>query len=286
MKLIIILLCLGLERSLNLSQYLFRFNWFNAYANKMREWGSKLKVTEGYVGVAWLLLPLLIAFGILCAILCLIGGVVMGWLLSLLVLIYCLGPQSFYQRVKAYFAEANTNQPEAAEKNLKALMPTSEEKDLGFRSVTKLIMFLFNQSIFAVLFWFIVLGPWGALLYRVIALINEYADQENHKASSMAKPAQFFLDLLDWIPVRILGLIYCLVGNFAPTFNYWVSQLLTGVSKTHEIGIDSALKALHVSEDESAADLKENQEAFALTDRTLIVYLVILALVCLGSIIS
>src|SRR5262245_33926782 len=121
MKLIIILLSLGLERSLNLGQYLFRFNWFNAYVRKMREWGGKLKISEGYLGFFWLLLPLLLAFAIVYFLFCALGGMILGWVINLLVLIYCLGPQSFYQKVKNYFAQAENNQQEAVENNLKSL---------------------------------------------------------------------------------------------------------------------------------------------------------------------
>lgn len=56
---------------------------------------------------------------------------------------------------------------------------------------------------FAVVFWFCLLGPAGALAYRLVQL----SVTKNGLLSAA-------LQLLDWLPVRIIGLSFALIGDF------------------------------------------------------------------------
>jgi AmpE protein len=65
---------------------------------------------------------------------------------------------------------------------------------------------------FAVLFWFMVLGPAGAIAYRGAAL---------ESAQPAAPGGIRLLHWLDWIPVRLLGISYALVGDFDACLYRW-----------------------------------------------------------------
>lgn len=67
------------------------------------------------------------------------------------------------------------------------------------------------ERLFAVLFWFFILGAVGALLYRLSVLYCERTDTDT-------KAAERWLQLLEWPAVRALGLSWALVGNFDSCF--------------------------------------------------------------------
>jgi AmpE protein len=63
-----------------------------------------------------------------------------------------------------------------------------------------------NGQLFAVIFWYITLGPLAALVYRLIA--------QSRKQQSLSQIALKLTNILDWLPARMTILLYLLVGNF------------------------------------------------------------------------
>lgn len=71
------------------------------------------------------------------------------------------------------------------------------------------------DGLFAVMFWFFVLGPAGALLYRIAVLYGRLpAVREGTLPTGTG-----WLALLDWLPARYMALCACLAGNFATGFH-------------------------------------------------------------------
>lgn len=66
------------------------------------------------------------------------------------------------------------------------------------------------ERLFAVLFWFFLLGGVGALVYRLSVLYRESVN-ENHMDRNLARR---WLWLLEWPGVRALSITWALVGNF------------------------------------------------------------------------
>lgn len=63
---------------------------------------------------------------------------------------------------------------------------------------------------FAVIFWFVIIGPFGALLYRLSVLYHQQAEV----GSEHARVAGKWLWLLEFPAVRLMGVTWALVGNF------------------------------------------------------------------------
>lgn len=69
------------------------------------------------------------------------------------------------------------------------------------------------SCIYPILFWFVLAGPAGALLYR---LSQQYALSVTDSDSDSDKDmVNFLIHTMDWIPVRITGLAFCVVGDFS-----------------------------------------------------------------------
>lgn len=71
------------------------------------------------------------------------------------------------------------------------------------------------QGIVPALFWFLILGPAGVVLY---ALSERYLAQLGEDDSDMSLVEQL-LYWMEWIPARITGLIYALLGDFRGGLN-------------------------------------------------------------------
>lgn len=64
---------------------------------------------------------------------------------------------------------------------------------------------------FVPVFWYLLLGPLGALAYRLLYLSRE------HSSVTASQPAHLLAHAFEWIPARLLALSFALVGHFDST---------------------------------------------------------------------
>ena len=77
---------------------------------------------------------------------------------------------------------------------------------------------------FGVLFWFLLLGPVGAILYRLVVLSVAALAVDNpsrNLPSGTARGARFLLALLEWPVAQLMTLALALVGNFDAVLGAW-----------------------------------------------------------------
>lgn len=77
------------------------------------------------------------------------------------------------------------------------------------------------QSFFAVIFWYVLLGPAAALAYRLLALTAE----ASHNPAVQERARQL-RHAFDWAPVRVLAASFALVGNFVAVSRVMLNELL------------------------------------------------------------
>lgn len=251
MKLIIVLISLGLERYLNIGTYLHRFTWLDAYVHFLQSYIDVNSLKPRILGLLVLVLPVLIIVSIIYL---LIPFLWFSVLLNLIVLVYCLGPANFFQTPSSH------------------TMPST-------------IFWEANQQIIAVLFWFIVLGPWGfigVLLYRCVTCLYKIAEHKDSSITDLKSELFYLQSLLDWIPVRLTTLIYILVGQDKLNLSLWSKQVLGGLTNNYDFLTTWGLRAIGVSENESQATIDENHAALRLVNKVLFVILLVLALFTLG----
>lgn len=148
-----------------------------------------------------------------------------GWLslpLHLLVLLYSLGRGQGKREFGAFRDAWRRGDEEAA-----ALVA---QRDLGLsaadapgllRAVEAQLLWRSHQGFFAVIFWYVLLGPLAALAYRLLALTVEHARSED-----MRERAEQLRHAFDWVPVRLLLASFGLVGNFVAVNRALLQELL------------------------------------------------------------
>jgi adenosylcobinamide-phosphate synthase len=79
-----------------------------------------------------------------------------------------------------------------------------------------------HRNVFGVFFWFLVLGPAGAVMYRVSEYLsrawNEPEHMRNEAFGQFAAKAFYWID---WIPVRLTAIAFAVVGNFEDAVYAW-----------------------------------------------------------------
>lgn len=81
-----------------------------------------------------------------------------------------------------------------------------------------------HRHVFAVLLWFILLpGPCGAVLYRLTALLAERW-REAHGQGEFFKFSQQAFAIIDWLPLRATAAAFAVVGDFEDAVYCWRTQ--------------------------------------------------------------
>lgn len=193
-------------------------------------WLHLLRRVEGIRGLAakpWLSLSLAVLLPVLVLglLLAALKPLAYGWLslpLHLLVLLYSLGRGQSKRDFGPFRDAWRRGDDEAA-----ALVA---ERDLGLsapdsagllRAVEAQRLWRSHQGFFAVVFWYVLLGPMAALAYRLLVLTTDHARNE-----AMSERAGQLLHAFDWLPVRVLLASFGLVGNFVAVNRALLHELL------------------------------------------------------------
>ena len=164
----------------------------------------------------------------------------LGLVWNVIVLYLLMGFRRFSHAVSAIVLAFKEGDVNAARRAL-AAWRGGWTSDLGSDEIARLAIergFVdAYRQVFAVLFWFLVLpGPAGAVLYRAAVLL---ADEWRASASGeettpalrsraeFGRAARGVLDVLDWVPVRLTGLGFAIVGDFEDAAYCWRMQAKT-----------------------------------------------------------
>ena len=208
-----------------------------------------------------------------------------GWLygvwkllFGVFILIYCLGPMNFWaEAYKCISTLQGDDLPVACERARQAFGVTVCDNPQAFhRAFTNALFSEANRRVFAVLFWFIVLGPAGALLYRLVDICRS-------SNLTVMRPAEQMLAWLDWLPVRIFTLFFALAGHFTKVIQHWRHDVLTAPKMNSIILSECGIAALDVLEaDRIPEDGTAEKETISLLDRVFVIALVVLAILVLA----
>ncbi len=150
-------------------------------------------------------------------------------ILAVVVLLFSLGPEDIGEEVGAYCKALQSGEDEQIQSAAKAIIEgelPSGERELIAR-VEAAVCVQANNRLFAVVFWFVVLGavistigPLAAWTYRVTDLIRRRAvfsatrdEAVGSDASRIREAAERVHALMAWIPARLTALGYAAAGN-------------------------------------------------------------------------
>jgi len=238
----VVLLALLIQWFINLEGRYRHPEWFNAYYQWMKR---HFKVAQDWLELIIVVVPPLVVLVVLLLILHLAWGDVGRFILNLIVVWYCLD----YDGVKARAKKAG---------DLKAFLLMAFEK------------------VFTMIFWFTLTGALGVVLYYlVVSFIDNIQASETHD-KNLLKLLGLIQGIMEWVPLRLVGITFALVGNFGHGFAAVRRDFLKGIRQTREQAITWAMASLEESDNQFHTGL-------IMVDRALLLWLVVLALVSMGA---
>jgi adenosylcobinamide-phosphate synthase len=171
----------------------------------------------------------------------------LGVLCGIVILYATLRFSQFGKRAELIVAALRNNDLEEA----RQLLSSWESTDASQYSATQMarvsietMLRRAHQGLFAPIFWFVILGPAGALLYRLAHLAKtEWRSEDETLFNHFARKA---FECLDWLPARITAGSFAVVGDFEDAVYCWRTQAETWPDRILGIVLTSGAGALGV----------------------------------------
>ncbi len=287
MTLIIILIAMLFEHFVGIADDIRRFGWFEQYVLWLENRYAHYKSWNGPTGViASLILPLLLV--ILIDIILAKYFLPAGFLFALAILTYSLGPAYLDPILDDYINAIDNNDADKIDELTIKLVESSTDSDqLDEQQIIEDIMIQANDRLFAVLFWFLLLGPVGAILYR---LASQLRMQHQDIHGSYSDSARDLYNILNWPSARLFSIGSALSGNLVDAIEAWREVERDSLQVNEQVIKASGMGALHYrpklspdDEELPGGDSYWFRSVQGLVNRTLIIWLTALGLMTIAG---
>jgi adenosylcobinamide-phosphate synthase len=148
-------------------------------------------------------------------------------LLAPIALYFCIAANSLKQHATDIYKALEKNN-KTLSKQLVAMIVSRQTDNMSIDDVRKATIesVLENgaDAVFAPIFWFVIAGPAGTILYRLSNTLDAMWGYKNQRYLHFGWAAARFDDVLNWIPARLTALTYALIGQTQPAFHCWKTQ--------------------------------------------------------------
>lgn len=224
------------------------------------------------------------------------------FLLSVAILFLSLGPANLLRQARDYLQLEEEDVAAATRLEQATQISASHSDDIeeANADVRDVILAQANDRLFGVLFWFMVLGPAGALFYRMAVEAHALSSDSSVgddtggdpeagalTRGSFAEAAERLHGILAWIPARLLALAYALTGSFEDTLVAWRDEVARNTASLYEntqaVLMAAGRGALRLESGQSGPQCGIDcvRAALRLIERSLVVWVVLLALMTL-----
>ena len=220
---IIVLLAILLDHLIPDRQGIKPFAWYRDWAESIEERFNGGKRTHGIGAVALATLPIVAGVLLIHYIL---GE--LGWIFrvafDVVVLYLCLDVHRLGKTANAISNALESGELGEADEKLVDLIGKAapERTDANIaRAAVEGVLKQGNSLIVSPIFWFILLGPFGAVLQRLSCILDSLWGHRYERFAEFGWAAARFDDLMGWVPARITALSYALMGSFEDALHCW-----------------------------------------------------------------
>lgn len=302
MTLITVLLGLFLDRTLFFHRDSAVAKWIARYVDAV---AARLPAGGDGVGgvVAIILPPTLVMLVLQWALAPWLFGMA-GLALGVVVLLFALGPLDIADIAEDYVDASRASDDERTRwyfEQLTGEPPPENPQEQGRRMVAA-VLYHGHDNLFATVFWFCILGPAGAVLYRLAAEAALCPGAALSGRPALVRAAHFTVGVLGWIPARLIAFGYAMTGSFEEALGRLRGSFRTSddlLASNRRLLIDTGTAALRqdagqaeaapADEREAGAERRSGEPAEvvdaarALVLRTGVLWLAVLALLTLGG---
>ncbi|MDR2092468.1 MAG: CobD/CbiB family protein [Azoarcus sp.] len=102
-----------------------------------------------------------------------------------------------------------------------------------------------HRNVFGVVFWFVVLGPCGAVMYRLARFLHdEWGGPGDGIQNAYGQFARHAFFVIDWLPSRMTAILFAIGGNFEDALFCWRAQSVLWPDRGNAVLVTSGAGAL------------------------------------------
>lgn len=150
-----------------------------------------------------------------------------GWLVQIVALYAALGLRSLDQHAQPVARALRLGDLPVARQRV-GYMVSRRTEDLDATGVaragTESVLENGSDAVFAALFWFLVAGAPGVVLYRLSNTLDAMWGYRNERFERFGWAAAKIDDLLNYVPARLVALTYAVLGRSALAMRCWQRQ--------------------------------------------------------------
>ncbi|MCY4043765.1 MAG: regulatory signaling modulator protein AmpE [Cellvibrionales bacterium] len=169
-------------------------------------------------------------------------GFIVELVVYVLILLLAITPKPIFSSMFEVLEKWQLDKVEDVPEVLESLTDQTidcEDKPLDHLRMTQNTVFITAalRSWFAPIFWFVVVNPVAALLYRLIQLMVEFQSEKNEEVTTILKQ---LLDWLEWPAARLLGLSFIVSGKAGEVFSSWCEGILS-IKRPNEVFLNEQM---------------------------------------------
>ncbi len=215
---------------------------FGHWANYLEQGLNTGKRWQGILAVILAVLPFVLFA-------CLLSEI---WIIAIVLLYFAIAPRSLSEH--AWAVQSANDLDEARQKV--SLIVSRDTQNLDAEGVTRAtiesVLENGNDAIFAAIFWYLLAGIPGLVLYRLTNTLDALWGYRNERFLQFGWAAARLDDVLNLIPARLTALSYACVGNFATAVDCWYKQASSWYSPNAGPVMAAGAGALQVTLGDSA----------------------------------
>ncbi|MEW6312454.1 MAG: CobD/CbiB family protein [Pseudomonadota bacterium] len=266
------------------------FLFFAHYCAELAHRFNTGRYREGVIVWIATVLPLVVMIAVIYFLLDQVS-LLLGWAWNVAVLYFTMSLRQFMDSCGELAQALRGGDPGRARQVLARWRGADADSDAIARLGIERGVLVAWRHVFGVMFWFVLLGAGGAVLYRFAAWLAESWGEraETQVFGGFARQAFAFMD---WLPARLLALSFAVVGNFEDAVYCWRSQAANWAPLSDGVVLASAAGALGVriggdSRPElgtgDVADADDLPGVIGLVWRALVVWLLLVLLLTVAS---
>ncbi|NOZ51885.1 MAG: regulatory signaling modulator protein AmpE [Gammaproteobacteria bacterium] len=289
MSLLAILFGLAIERFFDNIENKRNFDWSVNFSNWVRHKFSNTGLWNDTLGLIVIILIPVFSCAIIYSLLY-DALSLLGFAFAVFTLVYSLGPQRIHQRVRLYIDASEFDDQHSAKtyaiETLGNELP--DDNDTINKRICEKLIIATNDNILGVFFWFVLLGPMGALLYRIASTLYEHAENNSNESEygEFHNSSRLLFAILVWIPNQLTMLCFAVTGSFIDAFQQWKEHIANDYlnpAESNETLVASGLSALQINSETHSFELSTVNNVLALCWRSIIVWVTALALMTLAG---